>query len=191
MFRNSWLNRFVVALSALAVVLTLACSKAQAQVEPFKVVGAGVVDYVPSTIGDAVRHDAVGTATHVGNYSGVGKVQLDAFTSASTADFSSAVPFVFTAANGDRLAFHYGRTDFGAAEPGHVSLFPAAEAGKVIAVWVAEFNPVVAECTGRFEKIIGGSFIMIAVTEPFVFGATDPVKYVWAGDGSIEFGRGN
>jgi hypothetical protein len=191
MFRNFRLNRVVVSLSVLAVVLALGCPKAQAQVEPFRVIGAGTADYIPSTIGDAVRHDAVGTATHVGNYSGVGKVQLDAFTSGSTADFSSAVPFVFTAANGDKLAFHYGRTDFGAAEPGHVSLFPAAEAGKVIAVWVAEFNPVVAQCTGRFEQVTGGSFIMIAVTEPFVFGATDPVKYAWEGSGSIEFGRGD
>src|ERR1051326_5714246 len=153
MLRNFRLSTTVVPLTVLLAVLTFACHRVEAQVEPFKVTGAGIADYIPSTIGDAVRHDAAGTATHVGNYAGVGKVQLDAFTSGSTADFSSAVPFLFVTANGDKLAFHYGRTDFGAAAPGHVELFPSAEAGKVIAVWIAEFNPVIADCTGRFKNL--------------------------------------
>ncbi len=186
MFRTSRLNKFIVPLTALVAVLALACQSAEAQVKPFKITGGGIVDYVPLTPGVPVFHFAVGRATELGKYYGEGKVQLDAFTSPSTADFSSAEPFVFTAANGDKLAFTYGDTDNGADQPGEVELFPVDD-GKFIAVWTAEFNPAFAQCTGRFKKVIGGSFIMVAVTEPFVLGATDPVRYTWDGEGTIEF----
>jgi hypothetical protein len=186
MFRNSPLNKLVVPFIALAAVLTLACQKAQAQVKPFKVTGAGIVDYVPVQTGVPVFHFAVGEATELGKYYGEGEVQLDRFTSPTTADFSSAVPFVFTGANGDKLAFTYGDTNNGAAQPGVVTLYDLGD-GTFIAVWVAEFNPVVSECTGRFTKVVGGSFIMVAVTEPFVLGAADPVGYTWEGKGSLTF----
>jgi hypothetical protein len=190
MLQHARLNKLMVPVFALTVVLTFACRTAHAQVKPFKVTGGGIVDFVPSTLDTPAFHFAVGTATELGDYYGDGKVQLDEFLSPTSAAFSSAVPFVFTAANGDKLAFHYGRTDFGAAGPGIVQLFPADD-GKVVAVWVAEFNPVPDECTGRFQKVIGGSFIMTAVTEPFVFGSSDPVAYTWSGDGSIEYQKGN
>lgn len=189
MLRNARWNKFVVPMFALAAVLTLACHPAHAQVKPFKITGGGIVDFVPSTLHTPAFHFAVGTATELGDYYGAGVVQLDEFLSPTTAAFSSAVPCVFTAASGDQLAFHYGRTDFGAAGPGIVELFPADD-GKVVEVWTAEFNPVIDECTGRFAKVIGGSFIMVAVTEPFVFGSTDPVAYTWSGEGTIEFKQG-
>src|SRR2546430_14569713 len=125
MFRNAWLKPVVVSLAALAAVLSLPCPRAEAQVKPFKVVGEGVADYIPFQLNDPVFHFAVGVGTDLGKYYGEGKVVLDRFTSATTAEFSSAVPFVFVAANGDRLACHYGRTDFGAAQPGKVQLYPA------------------------------------------------------------------
>jgi hypothetical protein len=53
------------------------------------------------------------------------------------------------------------------------------------AVWVAEFNPAPALCTERFANVIGGSFIMTAVTDPLVLGAFDPVGYSWSGDGTL------
>src|SRR5207302_2245250 len=121
--------------------------------------------------GTSAPHFAVGEATELGKYYGEGAVRLDRFTGPATAQFSSAIPFVFTAANGDQLAFTYGDTDNGAKQPGEVTLFPLA-GGTVRAVFVAEFNPVISMCTGRFSKVTGGSFIMVAVTEPFVFGAT-------------------
>jgi hypothetical protein len=62
--------------------------------------------------------------------------------------------------------------------------------GEFIAVFTAEFNPVLKKCTGRFTKVIDGSFIMVAVTEPFVLGATDPVAYTWQGKGWLEFDSG-
>jgi hypothetical protein len=189
MLRFSRPHAIAFPLAAVVAALTLTCQTAQGQVKPFKVRGGGVADYVPVTPGDAVFHWAVGQATELGQYYGEGKVQLDQFTSPSTAEFSSAEPFVFTAANGDKLAFTYGKTDNVAAEPGQVELFYVGD-GLFVTVWVAEFNPVPELCTGRFSKVIAGSFIMVAVTEPFVLGATDPVAYTWEGEGWLEFGGG-
>jgi hypothetical protein len=178
-----------VPLAAFVATLMLLSARADAQVVPFKITGGGIVEFIPSTLNTPASHFATGTATELGKYYGEGEVVLDAFLSPSTAAFSSAVPFVFTAANGDQLAFHYGRTDFGAPKPGFVELLPAGD-GLVIAVWFAEFDPVYADCTGRFADLVGGSFFMIAVTEPFVFGAMDPVAYTWSGQGSLEFRKG-
>lgn len=120
------MHRFVQALVVAAVLVAAASGKAHAQVKPFKVTGGGVVDYVPVQVGVPVFHWAIGEATELGRYYGEGKVQLDQFTGPATAEFSSAVPFVFTAANGDKLAFTYGDTDNGAEQPGQVTLTPTA-----------------------------------------------------------------
>jgi hypothetical protein len=171
-------------LFALAVVLS-AGGTSSAQVKPFKVSGAGVVDYIPFPGDDPPLHWAIGNATHLGKYYCEGFVRTDAFTGPTTADFSSAAPCVFTSADGDELAFHYGHGPLG---PGRVELFDAG-GGKFFTIWVAEFNPIPELCTGRFSKVIGGSFTMIAITEPFVLGAADPVAYAWSGTGKIEFGK--
>ena len=60
----------------------------------------------------------------------------------------------------------------------------------VTATFVAEFNPVLSACTGRFANVTGGSFIMTAVTDPFVVGSTDPLRYTWQGQGWIAFNNG-
>lgn len=161
----------------------------QAQVKPFKIKGAGIANYLPLPGDNPQAHFATGNASFLGNYFGQGMLQTDMFTSPNTAAFSSAVPFVFTAANGDDLAFNYGRVDAGAAVPGKVTLFPA-EGGLVVAVFVAEFNPALELCTGRFKKVVGGSFMMTAISEPFLFGGKDPVGYSWEGEGSLEFRKG-
>jgi len=186
MTRASGLGRFKLVLATLAAALIVSCNTADAQVKPFKVTGAGIVDYVPLTPGVPVYHFAIGEATELGKYFGEGQVQLEFFTGPTTAAFSSASPFVFAAANGDKLAFTYGDTDNGAQQPGQVELTYAGD-GKFVATWLAEFNPLIAECTGRFSSVIGGSFMMLAVTEPFELGATDPVYYEWQGEGWIEF----
>ena len=102
------------------------------------------------------------------------------------------MPFVFTAANGDNLAFHYGRVDFGAAKPGNVTLTFLPDLGPtmVYAVFVAEFNPVPALCTGRFTKVTSGSFIMTATTEPFDLLNPVDVGYEWEGEGHLTFSKG-
>ncbi|QEH35187.1 hypothetical protein OJF2_37340 [Aquisphaera giovannonii] len=171
--------------------LSLAGSPAHAQVvKPFKVVGGGVAEYLPVVPDVASRHFAVGQATELGRYYGEGAFQVLEFHADGTADFDSARPFVFVAANGDRLAFTYGDTSNGAARPGEVTLHPTRE-GLFVAVFVAEFNPIPALCTGRFAKVTGGSFIMTAVTQPFEFGAMDPVGYIWSGEGSLVYRRGH
>jgi hypothetical protein len=191
MIRTFRCTSVVFSLLMLGVVLVLASPQTHAQVvKPFKVTGAGTADYVPIVPLVPVTHTAIGEGTELGRYHGAGKVQLLEFTSPTTADFDSGVPFVFAAANGDKLVCTYGDTTNGAAEPGKVTLYPTA-GGLFIAVWVAEFNPVLAECTGRFAKLIDGSFTMTAVTEPFVLGAFDPVGYAWAGEGTLTFQNRN
>jgi hypothetical protein len=87
---------------------------------------------------------------------------------------------VFVAANGDQLAFNYAGT---------FQLFDAG-GGKVYVVFTAEFTPVPQDSTGRFANVTGGSFTMVATTEPFVLGSTAPVGYTWQGAGFLEFGTG-
>jgi hypothetical protein len=190
MIRTLRFSSVVASVVVLAVGFPLASAPAKAQVvKPFKVTGGGTAEFIPIVPLVPAGHDATGQATELGRYSGAGAFQILAFTGPATANFDSAVPFVFTAANGDNLAFTYGDTSNGAAAPGQVTLYPAA-GGLVVAVFVAEFNPVPALCTGRFTKVIGGSFIMVAVTDPFVFGATDPVGYTWSGQGALTFKNG-
>jgi hypothetical protein len=196
MFRSTRLKTVVVPLIALGALFTLACPRAEAQVvKPFKITGGGTAPKGLSLVpGTPTPHWAVGKATELGKYYGAGNEQLLKFTSPTTADFSSYGPFVFVAANGDKLACTYGDTTNGAKQAGKVTLtVVGATANKtpiVTATFVAEFNPVPALCTGRFSKLIGGSFIMVAVTQPFVLGSTTPVRYTWAGDGSLTFSKG-
>jgi hypothetical protein len=171
-------SRTLATLILCTLAAALAPGRAYAQVEPFKVSGKGIVDFIPLMPGQAAPHDADGTATHLGRYYAEGLVRLDHFSGPTTAEFSSAVPVVFTAANGDELHFDYAGT---------VELIPLA-GDMFITVWVAEFTPA-AESTGRFAKVVGGSFIMTAVTEPFALGDTD-IAYAWEGSGSLEFHRG-
>jgi hypothetical protein len=156
----------------------LAPCRAHAQVEPFHVSGSGIVDFIPLAEGLSAPHDADGTATHLGRYHAEGLVRLDHFTGPTTADFSSAVPVVFTAANGDELHFDYAGT---------VELVPLG-GDLFMTVWVAEFTPA-AGSKGRFADVIGGSFIMTAVTDPFAPGDTD-IAYTWEGSGTLVFRRG-
>jgi hypothetical protein len=98
---------------------------------------------------------------------------------------------VFTAANGDELAFTYGDVGNGAKQPGEVNLCPVGD-GSFFAIFVAEFNPVPTKCTGRFAKVTGGSLIMVAISEPFFLLGTEttPFAYSWQGDGSLTFQKG-
>jgi hypothetical protein len=168
----------IAAFTLVALASALVPGRAQAQVEPFHVSGSGIVAFIPLVEGLSAPHDADGTATHLGRYHAEGLVRLDHFTGPTTADFSSAVPVVFTAANGDELHFDYAGT---------VELIPLG-GGLFVTVWVAEFTPA-AGSTGRFANVIGGSFIMTAVTEPFALGDTD-IAYEWEGNGTLEFHRG-
>src|SRR6266542_3411067 len=153
-----------------------AAQPAEMHVLPFKVTGGGTAPLgIPVFPGGTAPHNATGTATLLG------------FTSATTGTFQGS--FVFVAANGDRLAFNYG-----ADTPGTFTVIPTGD-GTVIVQFVAEFTPNPQESTGRFAKVSGGSFTMIATTEPFVLqpneqGYTVPFHYTWVGEGTIEFSTG-
>jgi hypothetical protein len=158
------------------------------QAVPFRADGGGDapqgINVMPNT---TAPHDATGTTTLMRRYTGDGVFTNLGFTSPTTGIFTGH--YTFVARNGDRLAFRYG-----AATPGTYTLLPSTEAGKVIVEFVAVFTPVPEESTGRFAKVTGGSFIMIATTEPLVpvpdaQGNTEPFAYTWHGEGVLEFER--
>jgi hypothetical protein len=166
----------------------LVAPNADSRVVPFKVSGGGTAPQgLPLFPGGTAPHNATGMATHLGHYTGEGTFQLLGFTSPTTGTFTGS--FVFVAANGDRLAFNYG-----ADKPGTFTVMPAGD-GKVVVQFVADFTPDPAHSTGRFANVTGGSFTMVATTEPFdptpnAQGYTAPFAYTWVGSGWIEFGKG-
>lgn len=179
-------------LVASVAVLALMCPAADAQVKPFLVTGGGPVPDGLSVAGADSPHSATGVATHLGKYAGDGVARVQTLDLMSlTGTFKGE--FVFAAANGDKLACTYGDTANGAAEVGKFQLFPVGNTGKVVAVFVAEFNPDTAKCTGKFKDVVDGSFLMIAVTEPFPLvidpetGFSPPFNYAWTGAGWLEF----
>jgi hypothetical protein len=100
------------------------------------------------------------------------------FTSPTTGTFR--VTFALVAADGDTT-------------PGTFTVMPTSD-GKVVVQFVAVFTPDPAASTGRFADVTGGSFTMVATTEPFVLqpndqGYTAPFACTWAGDGWLEFGK--
>jgi hypothetical protein len=188
-------NRIAVSLTVCALALVLAQSQAQAQVKPFKVTGGGTApDGIPVFPGGLASHNATGTATHLGKYTGnEGMFTLLTFDfSTLTGTFEGS--FVFVAANGDRLKCNYhANPDI----PGTGTFFatPTGD-GKVIVTFIQEFTPVPEESTGKFATVTGGSFIMIATSEAFVpevneEGYTPPFAYTWVGDGTLTFAKGS
>ena len=186
-------------LTAVVAILSLSSGSAQAQVKAFKITGEGVGPLGLPLPGQAARsHWIVGNATHLGRHSGEGTVETDSAvfdpsTGLITGEFGSGSPFVFTGANGDKLVCHYGRTDFGASEPGtfELTIVGMTPSGEFIvqALWVAEFVPQSRQCTGKFAGVTG-SWIMYARSAPFVLGSNDPVYYAWEGEGRLKFAKG-
>ena len=190
-----------VALSLVAlVVFSCGAPQVEAQTKPFKITGTGVGPTGLPLPGQAARpHWIIGEATHLGRHYGAGSVQTDSadfsdFPNTISGEFGSGSPFVFTGANGDKLACYYGRTDFGAEEPGSfvLTIVDITEAGDLVvkALWIAEFVVQPELCTGRLAGTTG-SWIMYARSEPFVLGSDDPVYYSWEGEGKLTFPRGN
>ncbi len=171
----------------------------EAQVnKAFRISGAGVApNGLPLPGQGNGFHWISGQATHLGRHTGEGSVRTDSATfnpddGTITGEFGSGDPFVFTGANGDRLACYYGRTDFGASQPGNfiltiVDVLPGGEL-VVEAQWIAEFVVQPNDSTGRFAGATG-SWVMYAYSMPFVLGSDDPVDYWWHGRGSLKFKR--
>jgi hypothetical protein len=175
------------------LVFGLAAGPARAQVEAFRVTGGGTGPDGVSLAGADSPHNATGTATHVGKYSGDGVFNSLSFDPA-TGGGTFHGTFTFVAKNGDKLACTYGDTNNGADQAGTYQAFPTAD-GKVYVVFLAEFNPIPSECTGRFKNVVDGSFLMLAVSEPVELtidanGFTPPFHYDWDGTGWLKYKRG-
>jgi hypothetical protein len=192
-------NRFVTSLIALLAALALASAPAQAQTKPFKITGEGVAPLGLPLPGQPARpHSIVGNATQLGRHVGAGTVETDtvAFdpaTNTFSGEFGSGSPFRFVGADGDILSCQYGRTDAGASKPGtfKLTIVDVLPDGSlvVVALFIAEFVPVSAECTGKFAGVTG-SWVMVALTDPFVLGSMDPTPYSWQGQGSLTYKKG-
>lgn len=196
MFRGSWLKNVMICLTAAVAVFVVLPGNADAQVKPFKISGAGVGPIgLPLPGQDARPHWIIGKATHLGRHYGEGSVQTDVNNFVAhddgrfTGEFGGGSPFVFTGANGDILSCEYGRTEFGASTPGTFELVPTGDPGMYVAWFIAEFVPVSADCTGKFKGVTG-SWVMYAVTEPFLLGSDEPVNYSWEGKGKLNFKKG-
>ncbi len=179
-------------LLGVVAVVALASQSAAAQVKPFTVVGAGPAPQGLSLFGANSPHSATGVATQLGKYHGNGNANVLSFDPTSLGGTFHG-EFTFVAANGDKLACTYGDVANGAEEVGQFQLFDVG-GGNVVTVFVAEFNPVPELCTGRFAKVVDGSFLMIAVSDPFPLevdanGFSPPFDYAWSGDGWLEFGK--
>lgn len=186
-------RKFLFSWMVVGVVLMVQ-NQADAQTKPFKIKGEGSGPMgLPLPGQDPRPHWSIGTGTHLGVYYGEGEVQTNTavFNPVNghiTGEFGSGAPFVFTGANGDKLVCFYGRVDHGASTPGTFELVPVPERGPGYyrAIWLADFVPVSAACTGKFAGVTG-SWVMYAMSEPFLLGSTQPVAYNWLGDGRLTF----
>lgn len=160
---------------------------------PFKVTGAGSAPGgLPLVPGLSGPHYATGTATELGNYTGQGTFTLGSLQISPTGQVTGTFhgSFVFTAANGDQLAFNYGSGDTGTIT-GQLS----ADGSTVTNVtFDAVFTPNAAQSTGRFANVIGGGFTMIANAPSIslvsnVPGYTAAFDYTWSGQGTLEYSR--
>lgn len=160
---------------------------------PFKVTGGGSAPGgLPLVPGLSGPHYATGTATELGNYTGQGTFTLGSLQISQTGQVTGTFhgSFVFTAANGDQLAFDYGNGDTGTIT-GQLS----ADGSAVTNVtFDALFTPNAAESTGRFANVIGGGFTMIASAPSIslistVPGYTAGFDYTWNGQGMLEFSK--
>ncbi len=173
--------------------MAIVCQFAEAQItRPFAVVGSGVGPTGLPLPGQEPRdHWAVGVASQLGLYYGDGSVRTDTATAnpngTITGEFGSGEPFVFRGLTG-KLVTQYGRTDFGATNPGTFTLtiVGVSPAGNPIveAAWIAEFVIQGTQSTGKFRNA-SGSWTMYAYSAPFELGSSDPVAYWWQGVGSI------
>jgi hypothetical protein len=186
----------------LAAVTALALAgPARAQVKPFKITGVGVgTRGLPLPGQDPRPHWVIGEATHLGRHYGEGTIRTDSVNfehldeGIITGQFGAGSPFTFYGANGEKLVTWYGRTDHGATKPGSYTLtivdFDAASGMPIVeAEFIAEFVVVPDQSTGKFAGATG-SWVMYALTEPFVLGSDDPVGYWWDGQGKLTFRPG-
>lgn len=193
--RNGTIVALFTLIACLAVTwpLARAAHPGNVVVKPFKISGGGPApEGLSIVVGTPSPHSATGTATELGNYSGNEGVAYVLSFDPETLTGTFHGSFVFVAANGDRLACNYGDPTTG--NPGTFAV-TVDESGIATVEFIAVFTPDPAKCTGRFAKVIGGGWTMIANTDPFELtidenGFTPPFNYTWEGEGSLEFSNG-
>jgi hypothetical protein len=165
----------------------------ETQVLPFQITGGGPApDGLPLVPGVSAPHQATGTATYLGHYTGAGSFTLGSLNISATGQVTGTFQgsFVFVAANGDKLAMTYG-DGFSGRFTGQVS----ADGKSVVNVtFDAFFRPDPAHSTGRFADVVGGGFRMIANAASVSLvsampGFTAPFDYTWSGEGELVFAR--
>ena len=161
---------------------------------PFRISGSGSAPSgLPLESNTTVDYSATGTASGLGRYDGagsftLGSLDISAETGAVSGTFQGA--FVFTAANGDKLAVTYG-DGLSGVFTGQVS----ADGASVVDVkFDAFFAPDPANSTGRFASVVGGGWQMIAKTDSVSLeggnpGFTAPFDLTWSGTGSLMFAK--
>lgn len=186
----------IVAFTIIGLLVAAGVQQANAQTVPIKINGGGTAPFGASVFGFDSPHNATGNGNHLGKYTGHEGVFQSTDFSLATLSGTFQGRFVFVAANGDRLVCTYGDMTNGAEANGDYMAVPStADPGKFEIMFCAEFNPLVEECTGRFAKLTGGSFTLLATTEPIElaldgFGFTPPFAYTWEGEGTLTFARG-
>jgi hypothetical protein len=146
MLQIQWAGYMRNGLVAWAIGALLLSSAALAQApRPFRISGGGAAPNGLQTVPGAENarpHWAIGQATHLGRHIGSGTLKLDTVEPVFVGNqlvgfqgkFGSARPFVFNAANGDKLVTYYGNTDFGAKEAGtyEITILGATPAGELM-----------------------------------------------------------
>lgn len=157
---------------------------------PFRITGGGSApNGLPLVPGVTTTFSATGNATKLGKYEGDGTLTLGSLEISAAGEVSGTFQgtFVFVAANGDRLAVTYG--------DGLTGTLTGQLSADGLSVENVEFDafflPDPANSTGRFERVIGGGWRMIANADPLSLvggapGFTAPFDYTWSGVGTLE-----
>jgi hypothetical protein len=167
---------------------------ASQKARPFRLKGIGFgSEGLPLAPDTTSNFSSTGTATGLGRYTGEGSFTLR---SIDFSDPAGAVTgtfegdFVFTAANGDQLA-----VTFGDGGSGVFTAQASADMSFLTDVkFDAFFSPDQVDSNGRFAKVVGGGWRMIAKTDFISIsnpasGVTDPFEFSWSGDGTLDFAK--
>ena len=174
-------------------------------VKPFRINGGGPApDGLPLAPEVPGAHFASGIAKGLGKYDGAGEFYLDNIEVSKDGEVTVTFhgTFVFTAANGDKLATTYGgdvndptgiltgQGIFSDPEPGEDPVLLAVENAN----FDAFFAPDPVNSTGRFRNVVGGGWQMIAKSESISIsnpqsGFTDSFNYTWSGTGTLEYAK--
>lgn len=159
---------------------------------PFRINGGGPAPFgLPLVPGETSTFSSSGNATGLGSFEGNGTFTLGSLDISPSGEVTGTFEgtFVFVAANGDQLAVTFGDG------------FSGTFTGQATAIGTVEniefdafFAPDAANSTGRFSKVVGGGWRMIAKADSVslagtTLGFTAPFDYTWSGTGTLQYGK--